>query len=66
MKSFLEEHEDYVLAETKSEVRKQECRADSLDSSVRDLQRLLEFNRRFVNTNFRFVDSDRKKVGTWT
>ena len=40
MKSFLEEHTDYVLAEAKSEVRKQEWRADFLDSSVRDLRQL--------------------------
>ena len=45
MKSYLEEHEDYMLAEAKSEVRKQECRADFLDSSVRDLQRQLDSNR---------------------
>ena len=34
-----------MLAEAKSEVRKQEGRADFLDSSVRDLQRLLDSNR---------------------
>ena len=45
MKSYLEEHEDYMLAQAKSEVRKQECRADFLDSSVRDLQRQLDSNR---------------------
>ena len=45
MKSFLEEHKDYTLAEAKSEVRKQECRGDFLDSSVRDLQRQLDSNR---------------------
>ena len=45
MKSFLEGHKDCMLAEAKSEVRKQECRADFLDSSVRDLQRQLDSNR---------------------
>ena len=34
-----------MLAEAKSEVRKQECRADFLDSSVRDLQRRVDSNR---------------------
>ena len=38
MKSFFENIKIFVLAEAKSEVRKQECRADFLDSSVRDLQ----------------------------
>ena len=42
---FLEEHIDYVLAEAKSEERKQECRAQFLDSSVRDLQRQLDSSR---------------------
>ena len=34
-----------MLAKAKSEVRKQECSFDSLDSSVRDLQRELDSNR---------------------
>ena len=34
-----------MLAEAKSEVRKQECRAHFLDSSVRDFQRQLDSNR---------------------
>ena len=38
MKSFLEEHEDYMVAEAKSEVRKRGCRADFLDSSVRNIK----------------------------
>ena len=33
-----------MLAEAKSEVRMQECRADFLDSSARDLQRQLDSN----------------------
>ena len=36
---------DHMLAEAKSEVRKQGCRADILDSSIRDLQRQLDSNR---------------------
>ena len=45
MKLCLEERKCYMLAEAKSEVRKQECRADFLDSSGRDLQRQLDSNR---------------------
>ena len=45
IRPFLEEHKDQKLAEAKSEVRKQVCRADFLDNSVRDLQRQLDSNR---------------------
>ena len=38
-------NKDFMLEEPKSEVRKQECRADFLDSSVRALQRQLGSNR---------------------
>ena len=41
-KTFLEERKDFLLAEAKSEVRQQECRAEFLDSSVRDLQSRME------------------------
>ena len=34
-----------MFEEAKSEVRKQECRAEFLDSSVRDLQRQLDSHR---------------------
>ena len=44
-KSPPEEHRDQMLAEAKSEVRKQESRTDFLDSSVRDLHRQLDSNR---------------------
>ena len=44
-KTFLEEHKDFLLAEAKSEERQQECRAEFLDSSVRDLQRQLDSSR---------------------
>ena len=45
MKSFFEEHKDNALTEPKSDVRKQECIADFLDNSVRDLQRQIDSNR---------------------
>ena len=42
---FLEEQQDYMLAEEKSDVRKQERRADFLDTSLRDLRRQIDSNR---------------------
>ena len=44
VKSFFEEHKDKYARRGNSEVRKQESRADFLDSSVRDLQRQLDSN----------------------
>ena len=41
-RSFLDEHKDFLFVEAKSEVRKQKCRADFLDSCVRDLQTQLD------------------------
>ena len=61
MKSYLEEHEDYMLAEAKSEVRKQECRADFLDSSVRDLQRQLDSNRLEIGCASQCYEDSRKE-----
>ena len=34
MKSFLEGHRDQMLAEAKSEIMKQECKVDSLDTCI--------------------------------
>ena len=45
IRSFFEEHRDYMLAEAKSEVRKHPSRADHLDTSVRGLQRQLDSKR---------------------
>ena len=57
IKSFFEEHEDYMLAEATSELRKQECRTDFLDSSVRDLQRQLGSNRLEIgNVNYGYQE----------
>ena len=45
------------------EVRKQECRADFLDSSVRDLQRQLDFNRLEIYcTNQGYEESRREQA----
>ena len=45
MKSFLEEHKDYMLADANSESAKARMQSSFLDSSVRDLQRQLDSNR---------------------
>ena len=52
-----------MLAEAKSGVRKQKCRAYFLDTSVRDLQRQLDSNRLeiyFTNQDF---EESRKEQG---
>ena len=41
----LEEQRDHLLAEAKSEVLKQECRADFLNCCIRELQRQIYSNR---------------------
>ena len=47
-----------MLAEAKSEERKQVCRADFLDNSVRDLQRQLDSTRlEIYSTNQRHEES---------
>ena len=61
MKSFLQEHKDYMLAEAKSVVRKQECSADFLDSSVRDLQRQLDSNRLGIHCTNQGYEESRKE-----
>ena len=44
-KFILEEQRDQLLSEAKSEVRKQECRADFLDCAIRVLQRQIHSSR---------------------
>ena len=39
VKSILESHRDHMLAEAKSEIMKQECKVDSLNTCSRELQR---------------------------
>ena len=63
MKSFLEEHRDYMLAEANSGVQKQACRAYFLDSSVRDLQKQLDSNRLEIYcTNQGFEESRKEQA----
>ena len=50
-----------MIAEAKSEVRKQECRADFLDSSVRDLQRQLDSNRLEIYCTNQGYEQSRKE-----
>ena len=61
MKQFLEKHKDHLLAEAKSEMRNQECRADFLDSSVRDLQRQLDSNRLEIYCTNQTYEESRKR-----
>ena len=61
MKPFLEKHKDCMLEEAKSEVRKQKCRADYLDSSVRDLQRQLDSNRLEIYCTDQGYEESRKE-----
>ena len=63
MKSFLEEHKDYMLPEAKTEVRKQECRADFLGSSVRDFQRQLDSNHLEIYCINQGCEESRKEQG---
>ena len=52
-----------MLAETKSVVRKQECRAEFLHSSFRNLQRQLDFNRLEIYcTNQGYEESRREQA----
>ena len=60
VKSFLEEHRHYMLAEAKSEVRKHEIRTDYLDSTVRDLQRL-DSNRLEISCTNQGYEESRKE-----
>ena len=61
IRSFLEEHKDYKLAEAKSEVRKQECRADFLDSSVRRLQKEPDSDRMEIYCTKKGCEESRKE-----
>ena len=38
-RTVLEEHRDHPLAETKSEILKQECKVDTLNTCIREFQR---------------------------
>ena len=59
--SRVKKHLPTELAEAKFEVRKQECRADFLDSSVRDLQRQLDSNRLEINCTNQGYEESRKE-----
>ena len=44
-KSFFEERKDFLLAEAKSEILKQECKVDSLNTCIREFQRPIHSHR---------------------
>ena len=61
-RTVLEEQRDHLLAEAKSEVLKQECRADFLDCSFRELQRQAHSSRTEIeHTNLGFEESRREQ-----
>ena len=43
--SFLEEHRDYMVAEANSEILKQDCKVDTLNPCIRELERQAHSNR---------------------
>ena len=44
-RSVLEEQRDHLLAEAKSEILKQECKVDTLNTCIREFQRQAHPNR---------------------
>ena len=59
----LEEQRDQLLSEARSEVLKQECRADFLDCSIRELQRQMHSSRMEVDhTNLGYETSRREQA----
>ena len=62
-KSLLDGNRDHVLAEAKSELMKQECKVDSLNTCIRDLQRQAHSQRlEFDDAHFGYEESRRERV----
>ena len=60
---ILGEQRDHLLAEARSEVLQQECRADFLDCSIRELQRKIHFSRTKIDhTNLGYETSRREQA----
>ena len=57
----LEEQSDHLLAEAKSEVLKQECRADFLDCSIRELQRQIHSSRMEIDHTYLGYETSRRE-----
>ena len=63
VKSILEGHREHMLAEAKSEIMKQECKVDSLNTCIRELQRQAHSQRlELDDVNCGYEDSGREQV----
>ena len=61
-KSVLEEQRDHLLAEAKSEVLKQECKVDTLNTCIREFQRQARSNRLDMDdANYGYEESRREQ-----
>ena len=61
----LEEQRDHLLAEAKSEILKQECKVDTLNTCMREFQRQVHSNRLEMDyVNCRYEESRRKQGQT--
>ena len=62
MKSLLEGDRDHMLAEAKSEILKQECKVDSLNTCIRELQRQAHSHRLEMDSaNCGYEESEESK-----
>ena len=61
VKVFLEEHEDFLPQRQNLKCEKQQCGADFLDSSVRDLQRQLDSDRLDIHCTNQGHEESRKE-----
>ena len=63
VKSILESHRDHMLAKAKSEIMKQECKVDSLNTCIRELQRQAHSQRlELDDANCGYEESRREQV----
>ena len=63
VKSILEGHTDHMLAEAKSEIMKQECKVDSLNTWIRELQRQAHSQRlELDDANCGYEESRREQI----
>ena len=62
-RTVLEEQIDHLLAEAKSEILKQECKVDTLNTSIREFQRQAHSNRLEIdNVNYGYEESRREQA----
>ena len=61
VKSLHEGHRDHVLAEAKSEILKQECKVDSPNTCIRELQRQAHFHQSELDSVFCGCEESRRE-----